>query len=462
MNHSQPLSPEFLRALGDVPRSAEAHELSSKSRDFYWYSPILDAQLRDKRAQLVVTPRNEADVITVARACHAHRVPLTPRGAGTGNYGQSVPLEGGVVIDMCAMNRIHAIMPGVAHVDAGIIMFDLDIEARKTGQQMLMYPSTGNIATLGGFIAGGHSGIGSIKNGILKDPGNVKRLRVVTVEAEPRVVELNDGDIQKVHHAYGTNGIIVEVEVALQPAVDYVHCVAAFRSYADTLRFGIAAGECALEKTLDLYLLSAVEGRIVAPYYREFEALLHGQDAMFSLVAPQDVEAFFALAALHGGKRALALNHAEMKARGLPPVIECAYNHTTLMALKRDRSVTYLQVAFPHPLKVELVEELIELFGDEVTMHHEFSRMDGHLAVFALPLVQWFDEERMKEICAEFSSRGCFIFDPHVYTIEDGGMKIIDEAQIEFKIEADPRGLMNPGKTRGWTPAVATRAAARE
>ena len=50
---------------------------------------------------------------------------------------------------------------------------------------------------------------------------------------------------------------------------------------------------------------------------------------------------------------------------------------------------------------------------------------------------------------------GCTIFDPHVVTIEDGGMKQIDGAQIAFKQLADPYGLMNPGKTRGWSADMA-------
>ena len=49
----------------------------------------------------------------------------------------------------------------------------------------------------------------------------------------------------------------------------------------------------------------------------------------------------------------------------------------------------------------------------------------------------------------------CTIYDPHVYTIEDGGMKEIDYNQIEFKKKADPHGLMNPGKTRGWLKEMA-------
>ena len=49
----------------------------------------------------------------------------------------------------------------------------------------------------------------------------------------------------------------------------------------------------------------------------------------------------------------------------------------------------------------------------------------------------------------------CTIYNPHVYTIEDGGMKEIDNSQIEFKKKADPYGLMNPGKTSGWSPEMA-------
>ena len=73
-----------------------------RSRDYFWYCPVLNKQLHGKSADIVVTPRNEADVIGVAAACAKLRIPLTPRGAGTGNYGQAVPLEGGVLLDLTA------------------------------------------------------------------------------------------------------------------------------------------------------------------------------------------------------------------------------------------------------------------------------------------------------------------------------------------------------------------------
>src|SRR5687768_15873795 len=55
-----------------------------KSRDFYWYSPILKEELDTVTADLVVSPKNEEEVIQVLKVAFAHGVPVTPRGAGTG------------------------------------------------------------------------------------------------------------------------------------------------------------------------------------------------------------------------------------------------------------------------------------------------------------------------------------------------------------------------------------------
>ena len=94
-------------------------------------------------------------------------------------------------------------------------------------------------------------------------------------------------------------------------------------------------------------------------------------------------------------------------------------------------------------------------FGDEVWQHQEFAMMHGQPATFGLVLTRWQGLERQYELIRSIESDGCAIFNPHVFTIEDGGMKTIDPAQIDFKKRADPMGLMNPGKTRGWSPAFA-------
>ena len=439
-----------LAALG-LATSKNAAEIDRLSRDYFWYSPILTEQLKDKRGELIVRPTTEAEVIMLAAVCAQNKVPITVRGGGTGNYGQCVPLKGGVIMDASALNKIKSIGKGTATVQTGVLIYDLHEAARAQGQQILMYPSTERIATIGGFIAGGHSGIGSIRHGILKDPGNITRIRVVTVEATPQVIDLVGEDIQKVHHAYGTNGIITEMDVALTPAVQWLHIITIFASYGDVLRFGLAVGKQAVEqnRAIDVFQLSAVEKRIT-PYYDALKSILQDQDAMFAQVSTQSLKDYETLAAQFGGSTVLVDTEENLFARGLPNATECAYNHTTLQALKSDDGVTYLQVAFPSPFSPELVESLMDEFGDEVLMHHEFAKMEGVLTVFALPLVRYFDREQIYDLIARFEARGCYIFDPHTYIIEDGGMKQIDTNQIDFKKLADPLGLMNPGKTRGW------------
>ena len=423
------------------------------SADFHWYSPVLSTALAGRLSDLVVRPRDVDEVIRVAAACVRHRVPLTVRGAGTGNYGQCVPLHGGVSLDMSALNRVIEIGDGWARVQAGIVMHDLNEAARATGQQLRMWPSTERIATLGGFIAGGHSGIGSIRHGILADPGNVRALQVVTLEDPPRRVELLGADIQKAHHAYGTNGIIVEIDIALTPSINWQHLIALFPDYPSALRCGVQVGRKVCEHSssnpFEIFQLSAVERRIT-PYYDGLRERLRDQDAIFAQVAPQSEALFEQFVQAAGGRVAVRGTETDLIAQGLPSATECAYNHTTLQALKTDRGVTYLQIAYPVPFNPDLVAAQCDRFGDEVLMHHEFSQAGGALTVFALPLVRYFDEQQLRELIASFEADGCLVFDPHTWVLEDGGMKQVDELQLAFKLHADPLGLMNPGKVRAW------------
>src|SRR4029450_2659479 len=108
----------LLQDSGDVPILDDPGSLRMRSRDFFWFSPILKETLEDKRADIVVVPRDKADVIRVAAACARHRVPLTVRGGGTGNYGQAVPLAGGVGLDMTRLDQGIWQRPGARRVRA--------------------------------------------------------------------------------------------------------------------------------------------------------------------------------------------------------------------------------------------------------------------------------------------------------------------------------------------------------
>ena len=97
--------------LGAIKTDDNPAILKQKSRDFYWYSPTLKRQLDAVVGDLIVIPANEDELATVLGECHRLGIPVTPRGTGTGNYGQAMPLSGGVVLDLSAMNEIRAIAP---------------------------------------------------------------------------------------------------------------------------------------------------------------------------------------------------------------------------------------------------------------------------------------------------------------------------------------------------------------
>ncbi|MFN7189921.1 MAG: FAD-binding protein, partial [Rhodospirillales bacterium] len=96
----------FRDLLGDVPVRDDAASLRLKSRDFFWFSPILREELGALAADLVVMPRDETDVLAVLQAAAATDMPLTPRGGGTCNYGQEMPISGGAIFDLSALEGI--------------------------------------------------------------------------------------------------------------------------------------------------------------------------------------------------------------------------------------------------------------------------------------------------------------------------------------------------------------------
>ncbi len=237
------MSPEHIACLasilGDDSRVI-THPLviEQLSRDFYWYSPVLRKQLDGKVGELVVQPLTAEEIQNLLRYCYAQNVPVTVRGAGTGNYGQAVPLHGGVVLDLMRMDEIEAIQPdGVAVCEPGVRLGVLENEARKRGWELRCYPSTIVKASVGGFLGGGSGGIGSVLNGNLRDFETVRALEVVTMEAEPRLVFHEGEAVHEILHAWGTNGVITRIWLALAPAVEWSQCVVAFDTFDAAYRF---------------------------------------------------------------------------------------------------------------------------------------------------------------------------------------------------------------------------------
>lgn len=435
-------------ALAGLSVEANPSFVRMKSRDAYWFSPILKQELEAVTGDLVVTPRNEAEVVRIAKACYAFDVPITVRGAGTGNYGQAMPLSGGVVLDMSAMSAVKSIAPGRVVAEAGAIIANIDAQTRvHSSQELRMHPSTYHSASIGGFVAGGSAGIGSIKWGGLRDAGNVIRVRVVTMEAEPCVVDFFGDDILKVAHAYGTNGILTEIEMPLTAAYDWVDMIVEFDDLMDAATF---ANDLGAQDGILTKLISVVAAPIPYAYFKRHQKFLtEGKHSVLLMLAPHAVSAFEAFAKRYPGTISFRSDDGT-DLKGLPPAYEMSWNHVTLRAMKVEPSFTYLQSLYPFPNQLALVQKTIDLFGDEVPLHLEFVRFDGNVTCFGLCLVRYTTAERLDEIMRIHEANGIPIFNPHRYTLEEGGMKQTDEMQLSFKKEADPKGLLNPGKMIAW------------
>lgn len=442
----------FKAAIGNMETIEEPALVKQKSRDFYWYSPVLKKQLGKHFGDIVVLPKTEAEVIAVAAACAKGRIPLTVRGAGTGNYGQAMPLAGGVILDMSGLDKIVRLDKGVLTVQPGMKLIDLENETLKQGWELRFHPSTRRTATIGGFISGGSSGIGSINYGILRDRGNVRRLRVVTVEETPRIVELTGDDVQKVVHAYGTNGIITELDVAMARAWPWAEQVACFPDIMAATRFAQAL--CEADGVVKK-LVSPIDWG-AAQHFKPLRPMLKdGQAIVILMVAQTSREATADLVKDFAGEIVFDRDYTDQA--DTPPLYEFTWNHTTLQVLKVDKSITYMQTLFPPPDHVALVEKMWKIFGDEVPLHLEFVRLGGKVACFGLQVVRYTTDARLREIIEIHEKNGCPIFDPHTFLLEDGGMKVVDEAQYEFKRMADPYGLLNVGKMRAWEERTPTR-----
>ena len=421
-------------------------ELERLSRDFYDYSPVLVPRFSGQRAQLVVGARTVAQVQLVAGACARAGVPLTLRGAGTGNYGQCVPLAGGVVLELTGLDRLRAVEAGtgVIEVEAGAVLAGIDQQLAPHGRALRLLPSTYRSATVGGFLAGGSGGIGSLRWGFLRDPGNLLGLEVVTVEPEPRLLRLDAVASAPLNHAYGCNGILTALRLPTSEAVAWQQLVVGFASWGAA----VAAARALVTTALLLNGLTLLEAPIAvrSPWPAGCPAAGQGEHRLLLLAAPDALEVLPAWLAARGGE--LVWQAPQGQSRGLP-LRELCWNHTTLHWRAQVPGWTYLQLLLPQP-EAPVLEEISRQWGDALLWHLEAVRQQGAVRLAALPLLRWQGEGPLEQLMAQLRQAGAVIFNPHVSTVEDGGLGVVDADQVAAKADYDPAGLLNPGKLRGW------------
>jgi hypothetical protein len=439
-----PLEVSLAAILADPARVSTVPQVIARlSRDFYWYSPVLRKRLDGKIADAIVYPISVTEIQHVLRYCYENDIPVTARGAGTGNYGQAVPLKGGVVLDLSRFAQIESITAdGVAICQPGVRLGVLEAAAREAGWELRCYPSTVAKASVGGFLGGGSGGIGSVAHGGLRDFSQVRAIDVVTMEAEPRVIHHEGEAIHEILHAWGTNGIITRIWLALTPKVDWGQCAIAFDTFDQAFDFSerVATSEEWIKR-----LITTFEWPIPSFFSPVRTLAPEGKALIFFLIAEHQRQRLEAAALEAGG--VITFSAAYKGLRSVPLLSDYTWNHTTLWAIKVDPQFTYLQCGFDPLAARSQFARLRQRFGDEILFHIEFIKnAQGVVFPGAIPVVRFITEERLNEMIDYCREIGVSVANPHVNNVEGGGRYRSDNVQLMAKLRYDTKGLLNPGK----------------
>jgi FAD/FMN-containing dehydrogenase len=219
--------------LGAGTVSTDPGLITKVSSDWSRMSPVLQEKVPPGRylADAVVRPTVPEHVPVVLAVAFEHDVPVTPRGAGTGNYGQATPFDGGIVLDLRGLDTITVNGGGTVTAGAGARITAIDRVARAAGRDIWIYPSTKS-STIGGFVGGGSAGTGTIERGTTSD-GFVVSALVAPMDGSGTMRRVSGGELTPYIHTYGVTGVLVDVEIRTDPARDWVAVYGSFGSYAD-------------------------------------------------------------------------------------------------------------------------------------------------------------------------------------------------------------------------------------
>ena len=435
--------------LEGIPVETKPERVRRRSRLQPPLSPILRRRLEGLGADLWVAPRDEEEIVAVLSAAIRHGVPVTLRGGGTSLGGEATPLSGGVVLDLGAMGQIQEIRRGRVRAQAGARFAEVDDATRSHGQQELrLHPSAWEEATIGGFVGSGIGGIGSVTWGLIGAPGNILSARVFTMERDPRRLDLTTGaELGQIAGAWGTTGVVVELELPLTAAYRWGEMVVAFSDQGAALAFAEAlTRESGLLKKLVTCLAAPLAAYALPDGLAgERDHVVLVQAADISLLAIREI------IARAGGQ--ILLDRFQDERGDDAPLFSHAWHHVTERALKADPGLCHLQALVPPPFGGR-VAALAESLGDEALLHLELVSLQGGIGAVALPLLRT-GEAGLADAARRIEAAGCRLLDPHRWDLGDGDPR--EEGRVRFAAGADPMGLLNPGKLKG-SPFLTARA----
>ncbi len=214
------------RLIKELEHIVGSENLTTKPEELYCYS--FDGTIQHHIPEVVVRPKDTSQVSEIVKLANREKIPITPRGSGTGLSGATIPTFGGIVMDTTRMNQILDIdiENMIAIVEAGVICDGLNAELAKYGYCFPPDPGSSSICTIGGMVGTNAGGNKALKYGVTKD--HVLWLEVVLPSGEiiktgSHVLKSSSAlDITRLMiGSEGVLGIVTKVGIKLTPLPKY-------------------------------------------------------------------------------------------------------------------------------------------------------------------------------------------------------------------------------------------------
>jgi glycolate dehydrogenase FAD-linked subunit len=412
----------------------------------------------------VVFPTTTDQVVRMVRLAAARKVPIIPRGAGTGLSGGAVVTQGGIVVSFARMKKILEIdlENQRARVQPGVVNTDLTLAMADAGSYYAPDPSSQKACTIGGNVAENSGGPHTLAYGVTTN--HVLGLEVVLPDGEVirtggKCWDLPGYDLTGLMvGSEGTLGIVTEITVRLMrtpEAVEtmlavYERVIDATRTVAAITAQGITPA--ALEM-MDGFTLRAVEQATHAGYPMDSAAVLLIEVEGLREVVKEQAEKIEAVCARNQVRRVRRAKTAEERA------LLWKGRKNAFGALGRISPNYYVQDGvIPRtklPEMLEYIEEVGQRYGLQIG--NIFHAGDGNLH----PLLMFDARDRdqsqrvvkaAQDIMTRCAELGGSITGEHGVGVEKNELMplIFSEVDLEIqrKIKAllNPTGSFNPGK----------------
>lgn len=298
-------------AWAELRAAAGEQNVTNQRIDLISYS--YDASEHFGRPQVGVWATDTGQVSRIMQWAQQHKVPVTPRGAGTSLSGMTVPAAGGIVLDLARMNRILALRveDHLAIVQPGVVYADLQKALAPLGFFFPPDPASGSVCTIGGNVATNAGGIRGAKYGVTQD--YVLGLEVVLADGSVMrtgskcMKSVSGYDLTKVLvGSEGTLGVVTEITLKVVPkprhtrtaSMAFEHLPAAGQAVSRIVQAGVVP--CVME-ILDAVCVGILRRQPELEVPAAEALILLETDGQTDEEATQEMERALAIAAECGG-----------------------------------------------------------------------------------------------------------------------------------------------------------------